>query len=423
MDTKQFIADHLHDDVSELALKTRNAEVNLALALRQIEARQLLRKKVPSWSENDELLFPARLSIEQCSSEATAQYKTSLLKGLSFADLTGGLGVDCWFISQNFQHTDYVEANPELCELAEHNFVALSVSKTRDLDNPTPAQRSVGLQATPPDPSASERRDFTIYNESAEDYLHHCGPLDGLFIDPARRDTYGRKTVSIADCTPNVVELQALMLQKARRVMIKLSPMLDISQALKELRHVKEIHVVAVENECKELLFILEPDFDGEPVFTCVNLQTEQPLVSFSLNDEKSSALSLAKEPARYLYEPNAAVMKGGCYRLLTQRYEVQKFHRNSHLYTSSELVPNFAGRIFEIDDWALYGKKANALLDGVDKASIAVRNFPMTVAELRKKLKIADGDQIYLFATTLSDERKVIIRAHKPQAALAIAR
>jgi hypothetical protein len=391
------------------------------------------------------------------------------LKGLSFADLTGGLGVDCWFISQNFEHTDYVEANPELCELARHNFakvaplrgaeisdvdtsypqVALapladlaprcasvclglsksrvfdtpSASERRDLDNPTPAQRSVGLQATPPDPSASERRDFTIYNESAEDYLHHCGPLDGLFIDPARRDTYGRKTVSIADCTPNVVELQALMLQKARRVMIKLSPMLDISQALKELRHVKEIHVVAVENECKELLFILEPDFDGEPVFTCVNLQTEQPLVSFSLNDEKSSALSLAKEPARYLYEPNAAVMKGGCYRLLTQRYEVQKFHRNSHLYTSSELVPNFAGRIFEIDDWALYGKKANALLDGVDKASIAVRNFPMTVAELRKKLKIADGDQIYLFATTLSDERKVIIRAHKPQAALAIAR
>lgn len=387
MDTKQFIADHLHDDVSELALKYRNAEVDLALALRQIEARQLLRKKVPSWSENDELLFPARLSIEQCSSEATAQYKASLMHGISFADLTGGLGVDCYFISQNFEHADYVEANPELCKLAQYNFVVFG---------------------------ASERRDLTIYNESAEDHLHHCGPLDGLFIDPARRDVYGRKTVSIADCTPNVVELQELMLQKARHVMIKLSPMLDISQALKELHHVKEIHVVAVENECKELLFILEPDFDGEPVFTCVNLQTEQPSVSFSLNDEQSSALSLAKEPARYLYEPNAAVMKGGCYRLLTQRYEVQKLHRNSHLYTSEKWIENFPGRIFEIDDWALYGKKSNALLDGVDKASIAVRNFPMTVAELRKKLKIADGDQIYLFATTLSDDRKILIKTHK---------
>ena len=172
--------------------------------------------------------------------------------------------------------------------------------------------------------------------------------------------------------------------------------------------------MVAVENEFKELLFILEPDFDGEPVFTCVNLQTEQPSVSFSPSDEKSSALSLAKEPARYLYEPNAAVMKGGCYRLLTQRFDIQKLHRNSHLYTSSDLVPDFPGRLFEIDDWSVYGKKANALLDGIDKASIAVRNFPMTVAELRKKLKIGDGDQVYLFATTLSDERKVLIKTQK---------
>ena len=388
MDTKQFIADHLHDDVSELALKYRNAEVDLALALRQIEARQLLRKKVSSWSDNEELLFPARLSIEQCSSEATALYKASLMHGISFADLTGGLGIDCFFISQNFEHIDYVEANPELCELAQYNFAVLGVS---------------------------ERRNLTVYNESAEDYLSHCAPLDGLFIDPARRDAHGRKTVSMADCTPNVVELQDLMLQKARRVMIKLSPMLDISQALKELHHVKEIHVVAVENECKELLFILEPDFEGEPVFTCVNLQTEQPPVQFTQEEEKGATLQLAKEPIRYLYEPNAALMKGGCYRLLTQRYEIQKLHRNSHLYTSSDLVPDFPGRIFEIDDWAIYGKKTNALLIGIDKASIAIRNFPLTVAELRKKLKIADGDQLFLFATTLSDERRVIIRAHKP--------
>lgn len=380
MDTKQFIADHLHDDVSELALKYRNAEVDLALALRQIEARQLLQKKVPSWSANEELLFPARLSIEQCSSEATALYKASLMHGVSFADLTGGLGIDCYFISQNFEHTDYVELNPELCALAEHNL----------------------------------GRSIAIHHTSTEDFLPSCHPVDGIFIDPARRDVYGRKTVSIADCTPNVVELQDLLLQKAHRVMIKLSPMLDISQALKELRHVKEIHVVAVENECKELLFILEPDFDGETVFTCVNLQSGQPAVSFTVNEERAAELPLAKEPERYLYEPNAAVMKGGCYRLLTQRYEVQKLHRNSHLYASEKLVENFPGRIFEIDGWAAYGKKANALLGGVDKASIAVRNFPITVAELRKKLKIGDGGQVYLFATTLSGERKIVIKTHK---------
>lgn len=379
MDTKQFIADHLHDDVSELALKYRNAEVDLTLALRQIEARQLLRKKVPSWSDNDELLFPVRLSIEQSSSEATAHYKASLLHGESFSDLTGGLGVDCYFISQNFQHSDYVEMNPELCKLAEHNLVIP-----------------------------------VIHNESAEDYLKSCDPIDCIFIDPARRDSHGRKVVSVADCIPNVVELQDLMLQKAKRVMIKLSPMLDISQALKELRHVKEIHVVAVENECKELLFLLEPEFEGEPVITCVNLESPQPSVTFNLEEEKVATLQLAKEVGRYLYEPNAALMKGGCYRLLTQRYGVQKLHRNSHLYTSDQLVSDFPGRIFEVDDWAVYGKKSKALLEGVDKASIAVRNFPMTVAEIRKKLKIADGDQVYLFATTLSDERKILILSRK---------
>ncbi len=379
MDTKQFIADHLHDDVSELALKYRNAKVDMALALRQIEARQLLQKKVPSWSDNDELLFPARLSLEQCSSEATAYYKASLLHGETFADLTGGLGVDCYFISQNFQHSEYVEMNPELCELAKHN-----------LTGPV------------------------IHNSSAEDYLHFCDPLDCLFIDPARRDSHGRKVVSVADCTPNVVELQDLMLQKAKRVMIKLSPMLDISQALKELRHVKEIHVVAVENECKELLFILEPEFEGEPVITCVNLESQQPTVAFTLEEERVATLQLSKEVGLYLYEPNAALMKGGCYRLLTQRFGVQKLHRNSHLYTSDQLVSDFPGRIFEVDDWAVYGKKAQALLEGIEKASIAVRNFPMTVAEIRKKLKIADGDQVYLFATTLSDERKILILSQK---------
>ena len=387
MDTKQFIEAHLNDDVHELALKHSNAKVDMALALRQIEARQLLRKKVPSWSNHPDLLFPPHLSIEQCSSEATALYKASLLQGKCLADLTGGLGIDCHFISRNFQHADYVELNPELCELARHNFDTLSASEERDLD---------------------------IYNESAEDYLSHCSPIDCLFIDPARRDTYGRKTVSIVDCTPNVVELQTLMLQKAHRVTIKLSPMLDISQALKELHHVKEIHIVAVENECKELLFILEPDFDGEPVYTCVNLQTNQPLVQFTQEEEKTAPLQLAKEPVRYLYEPNAAVMKGGCYKLLTQCFDIQKLHCNSHLYTSGELINSFPGRVFEVDDWAVYGKKAKTMLVGVEKASIAARNFPMTVAEIRKSLKLSDGDQVYLFVTTLSDERKILIKTHK---------
>ncbi len=384
MDTRQFIEEHLNDDVHELALKHSNAKVDMALALRQIEARQLLRKKVPSWSANPELLFPSHLSIEQCSSEASANYKASLMKGGSFADLTGGLGIDCYYISQNFQHSDYVEHNPELCALARHNYEVLG-AKT-----------------------------MVVHNDSAEVFLNQCEPLDCLFIDPARRDVHGRKVVSVSDCTPNVVDLQDLMLQKAKRVMVKLSPMLDISQALKELRHVKEIHVVAVSNECKELLFIMERAFDDEPTYTCVNLETRQPAVTFSMEEERVAILQLAKELGHYLYEPNPAVMKGGCYKMLSQRYALKKLHRNSHLYTSDSLIQDFPGRIFEVDGWAIYGKKAKDLLKDVDKASIAVRNFPMTVAEIRKSLKINDGDQTYLFATTLSDERKVIILTHK---------
>ena len=389
MDTRQFIEEHLNDDVRELALKYSNAKVDMALALRQIEARQLLRKKVPSWSDNPDLLFPVHLSVEQCSSEATAQYKASLLQGDTFADLTGGLGVDCFFIAQHFKATDYVELNPELCGLAEHNFSSLR-----------------GAPATKQ----------SIINESAETYLSHCESKDCFFIDPARRDTYGRKTVSIADCTPNVIEMQELLLQKARRVMVKLSPMLDISKALKELKHVSEVHVVAVGNECKELLFIMERDFEGEPVITCANLQTGQPKVQFMMDCFASLAMTdSASAVLSYLYEPNAALMKAGCFDYLSQHYDVHQLHRNSHLFTSEQLVSDFPGRIFAIDGWAPYNKKIKqTLLAGIEKASIATRNFPLSVAELRKSLKIADGDEIYLFATTITGDQKVIISTHK---------
>lgn len=400
MDTRQFIAEHLHDDVRDLALKKTPAGVDKALALCQIEARQLLQKKVPSWSSNDWLLFPPHLSIEQCSSEATAHYKASLLQGHSFADLTGGLGVDCFFISQNFQQAEYVELNTELCELAKHNFEVLTDSG-KPMDTSTRSTK----RATVP----------VVINESAEDYLLHCEPIDCLFLDPARRDAYGRKTVSIADCTPNVVALQDLLLQKARRVMVKLSPMLDIQQALKELHHVSEVHVVAVGNECKELLFILKPGFEGDPVFTCVNLQSVQPSVSFAPEEERACVSRLATEVASYLYEPNAALMKGGCYKLLTKRFELMKLHRNSHLYTSDSLIPDFPGRIFKVEGWAQFNKRIRQeLLAEVTHASIAVRNFPLTVAELRKAWKISDGDVVYLFATTVAGERKVIVKTTK---------
>lgn len=383
--TKQFIRENLNADVPTLALKKAPVGTDFSLALRQIAARQLLRKKVPEWSENEDLLFPAHLSIEQCSSEATAQYKANLLKGNAFADLTGGLGIDTYYIDRHFQKTDYVERQTELCDLARHNFSVLNTK-------------------------------IEVHNEKAEDYLNHCEPKDCIFIDPARRDEHGRKTVSITDCTPNVADLQELLLQKAEKVMVKLSPMLDISKALEELHHVKELHVVAVANECKELDFILERGYQGEIQFVCVNLLTEQPEVRFTMEEERNSSGKLAESVLKYLYEPNPAVMKAGCFRLLTQRFNVFKLHKNSNLYTSEDLISDFPGRIFEVEGWAPYNKKVKqTLLQNVDKASIAVRNFPLSVADLRKTLKISDGDGWFLFATTLKGEQKILIKTKKP--------
>lgn len=382
--TKQFIRKNLNADVPTLALKKAPVGTDVSLALRQIAARQLLQKKVPQWAENEDLLFPAHLPIEQCSSEASAQYKASLLQGQTFTDLTGGLGIDTYFISQSFIQTDYVEMQTELCNLARHNFVILNA-------------------------------DVDVLNDAAENYLKHCEPKDCIFIDPARRDEHGHKTVSISDCTPDVSALQDLLLQKAKQVMIKLSPMLDISRAMEELRHVREVHVVAVANECKELDFILERDYQGVVQNTCVNLMTCQPPLQFTLEEEHNSQSRLADGVMNYLYEPNPAVMKAGCYKLLTHRFDVFKLHKNSNLYTSEQLIPNFPGRIFEVEGWASYNKKVKQnLLHDVERASIAVRNFPQSVAELRKTLKIFDGDAIYLFATTLKGEKMVMIRTKK---------
>ena len=382
--TKQFIRENLNADVPTLALKKAPVGTDVSLALRQIAARQLLQKKVPQWAENEDLLFPVHLSIEQCSSEAAAKYKAGLLDGQTFADLTGGLGIDTFYISQHFQQTDYVEMQTELCDLARHNFAIL-------------------------------KADVKVLNETAEDYLKRCEPKDCIFIDPARRDEHGRKTISISDCTPDVAALQDLLRQKAKRVLIKLSPMLDISKALEELCHVKEVHVVAVANECKELDFIMERDYQGEVHFVCVNLMTNQQELCFTMAEERSSTTRLADGVMKYLYEPNPALMKAGCFKLLTARFDVYKLHRNSNLYTSEQLIPDFPGRIFEVQDWAPYNKKVKStLLADVEKASIAVRNFPLSVAELRKNLKIADGDENYVFATTLKGEEKIIILTKK---------
>ena len=403
---KDFVNAHLNDDVNKLALSKFPEDIDKQFVIRQIQARQLLKKKLPSWSENNELLFPRRLSLEQCSSELTARYKSFLTtnphestrkisadsrelvdENNTLVDLTGGMGVDTSFLSDNFDETIYVESQEELCELARHNFKVLG-------------------------------KNITVINEKAEDFLERCPEVDCVYLDPARRDEYGRKMVSLHDCSPDAAELQDLLLKKAKTVMIKLSPMLDIDIIKKELKSIKEIHVVAVKNECKEVLVVLSRQVAESLSHQDIQLITkdlrEDWNFTFTEDEEQEARWTLADSIGKYLYEPGVACMKAACFKLLSQRFNLNKLHRNSHLYTSDELVADFPGRIFEVIGVFPFDKKiknnCSQLTAQSSKASIAVRNFPLTAEQLRKQLAFKDGDDFYIFGTTTKGDKKVVI-------------
>ena len=388
-ETLRFIEENARADVRSLALQAKKyPQVDMAMAVVQIAGRQIAEVKVPSWYRTEGLLYPKHLSMEQCSSEATAIYKAGLVEGDTFADLTGGFGIDCSFLSRKFKQADYVERQSELCELAEHNFPLL------------------GLK-------------IGVHNEDGVEYLKQMHPVDVLFLDPARRDGHGGKTVAISDCEPDVSALEDLLVEKAKKVMVKLSPMLDLSLALKALKYVREVHIVSVNNECKELLLILEKSIDSsEIVIHCEQITStgEHQHYAFTQEQERTSDCPLSAEVGAYLYEPNASILKAGAYRSLTQTYPVNKLHASSHLYTSPYYIEDFPGRRFQVEAVSGFGKKElKTLLQGLEKANLTIRNFPSSVAELRKRLKLKEGGECYLFATTLSDESKVLIKCRKP--------
>ena len=387
-ETLRFIEENSRADVRSLALQAKKyPQVDMAMAVVQIAGRQIAEAKVPSWHQVEGLLYPKHLSMEQCSSEATAIYKAGLVEGETFADLTGGFGIDCSFLSRKFKQADYVEHQSELCELAKHNFPLLGLS-------------------------------IGVHNEDGVEYLKQMQPVDCLFLDPARRDGHGGKTVAISDCEPDVSALEDLLVEKAQTVMIKLSPMLDLSLALKALRYVKEVHIVSVNNECKELLLILQKlKSASEIIIHCEQIigSGEHQHYTFTQEQERNSDCPLATEVGTYLYEPNASILKAGAYRSLTQTYGVKKLHTSSHLYTSSHLVEDFPGRRFRVEAVSGFGKKElKDFLQGLEKANLTIRNFPSSVAELRKRLKLKEGGENYLFATTLVDESKVLIKCKK---------
>jgi len=424
--------------LSVLALQShRYPDIDMPFLLDQLAGWQTACTKLPSWAANEDIIYPPHLSMEQCSSEQTAEYKTRLVARLvgvenfvtsalnndcknssvveetkpmtqqacakkvwggSFCDLTGGFGVDFSFIARSFKRAIYVEQQEKLCELARHNFHALGLTQAE------------------------------VVNADGTAYLHQLDHVSVLFLDPARRNEQGGKTVLISDCTPDVLALEEELLEKADTVVIKLSPMLDWHRAVDELNRlgnvVREVHIVSVRNECKELLLVLQRT-KGEKddktatekalqVF-CVN---DESIVSYSLDEALSVSqrlLSAVLQAGQYLYEPNASLMKAGCFALLTARYPLSALSLNSHLFVSEEAISDFPGRKFEIKAVSSFNKKElRRSLSGMDKANLAVRNFPISVAELRKRLKIKEGGDFYLFATTDAESNHLLFVCKK---------
>ncbi len=385
---KAFITSHAHEDVHDLALRYSAEDMPFLLA--QIRGRQMAAFKIPSWFAIPEIIYPAHLALEQASSEITARYKVEVIsqcnKGV-LLDATGGLGVDFSFMARHFHKALYIEQNADLCTLAEHNFKELSLENV------------------------------SIMHRDSERFLREMDQhVDVLYLDPSRRDYIGKRVFCIEDCTPNVMELLPNILQKADSVLIKYSPMLDISFAANRLQNVSQVHVVSVENECKELLFLLQKEPNGCTCFAVdYKRNSARDVDVFTLEEEQTALIEYASKPIRYLYEPNSSLLKAGAFKFVAKKYDVAKLHQHSHLYTSNKFIPHFPGRVFEVKQFFPPSKEnLRAFLAKTKKANISVRNFPMSVAEIRKKTNLKEGGEEYLFATTMSDGQKLWIVCKK---------
>lgn len=441
MTTAEFIVAHRTDDPRQLALQaSRFPDVDMPYALSQIQGWQAARRKLPSFAANQDIVYPPHLSMEQCSSEATALYKAEAVRRLldsfkgeegasdkgceaSMTDLTGGFGVDFYFVSRHFSRAQYTERNAELCQVVEHNLKVLGADNA------------------------------TVVCGDAVEQLQTIDPQTLIFIDPARRDAHGARTFAISDCTPDVMELLPALRRKARYVMIKLSPMLDWHKAVSDLHPlVTDVDIVAVDGECKELLLTLdmkraeahgdvhkEDDEKNVDSHDYVSVRcTDLPSSSFAFRYTSDGSYAIdvqhasqqsditpqsamlspllsADHTPSYLYEPNASVMKAGCFRELELTFGARQISDNSHLFTSEQLIQGFPGRRFAVDTVTSFNKRQlKEALRNVASANITVRNFPMTVAILRKKLKLKDGGDTYIFATTTAGGEHVLVITHK---------
>ncbi|SHI71921.1 Conserved hypothetical protein 95 [Hymenobacter daecheongensis DSM 21074] len=387
---RQYVAEHLHDDPAQLALQARRYPgLPVPDLVRQIQARQKARTKLPAWADNPDLIFPPALSVEQASSARTAAFKASLVNGQRLADLTGGFGVDASCFASRIPEVHYVERDPALVAVVRYNLAQLGIGNVQ-----------------------CHAADALQFLKSTPD------TFDWIYLDPARRDTADRKIYRLQDCEPDVLRLLPLLLHKANRVLLKTSPMLDIEQALLELKQVRRLWVLAVDNECKEVLYELGPEPAVDPERYTINLLRNGQQQEFRLNKARETrAVARYAEPLPqgYLYEPNVAVLKAGGFRSVGTAFELLKLHQHSHLYMSDTLRADFPGRIFRIIAAEKYDRKAlRAHLGPEARAHVTTRNFPDTVAEFRQHTGIREGGDLYLFATTDLRNRMVVLVCEK---------
>lgn len=387
---RDFIQEHINDDTAELLLAARKyPDIDVPFVVEQIEARRRLKGKLPEWYENKDIIMGGRVPAEQCSSELTARYKQSIVKGESLCDMTGGMGVDFWYMSEGMERAIYTERNEELCSIAKHNFQVLQTLRP--------------------------------------EYVIRCGDgrelpipsVDIIYLDPARRAGDGSRVYAMEDCEPNIVEWQDELLKHAKIVLVKLSPMVDLTDVLRKLKGVKELHIVGVKNECKEIL-VKAHAFDDSVCAGCVEVHCVDFLTSgkieyvFSLLGGMEISLTDGGVK-RHLYEPDVTLMKAGAFGSLCARYPVWQLDVDTHLMTSDEWIPEFPGRVFEVEEMIPFSSKVlKRLKKEIPHANIAVRNFVMTADELRKKTGIKDGGEVYLFGAKVKDMGQMLLKCRK---------
>ena len=380
---QNFINQNLDSDISKLALKKNPfPRINYSILINQIIAKKKAKEKLPTWFSNENIVYPDKISIEQTSSETTAKYKASLVSGEKMIDCTGGFGIDDYYFSKQFKKVIHCELNADLSQIVTHNFEVLKATN------------------------------IECYRGDSTEILKQLHEkFDCIYIDPSRRNHAKGKVFMLADCLPNVVDLQDFYYQFTDTILIKTAPILDLHAGLLELKNVAKIHIVAVENEVKELLWKIDKNFNKSPEIIAVNLEKEKQTIT-KIESSKAYFASYSL-PKKYLYEPNASLMKSGGFEAVSELFDIEKLHQHSHLYTSHEFI-DFPGRKFQIDAIIPFQKKEISQHIQGKKMNVSTRNFPIKPEEIKKKYKISDGGIIFAFFTTNMNNEKIILLCTK---------